>query len=135
MPGGADENFTSQELTAHYRDTSEITQKLWEQRNRTFLYLILAIGVGATMLYKLPPPPEGGRPIIFEAVVRLTALDTEHAGLVAIFPYPVLHAIVLIAVFYLMVVFFHRSATVLRNFSYLSLSPSSAMAVTTPPSQ
>lgn len=109
------------ELTAHYRETSEVNQRLWEQRNRTFLTLILTIGLGATLLYQLPPPPEGGRPIIFEAVVKLTLQDSEQARLATVFPYPILHAVILITVFYMMVVFFHRSATVLRNFSYLAL--------------
>jgi hypothetical protein len=108
------------ELTAHYRETSELNQRLWEQRNRTFLLLILTIGIGATILFKLPPPPEGGRPIIFEAVVRLALENQDNTGVVLLFPYPILHAVVLIAVFYQMVVFFHRSATVLRNYSYLA---------------
>jgi hypothetical protein len=116
-----------QELTGHYRDTFEVTYRLWEQRNRVFLALLAVVGIGSVALYRLPAPPGAASAestsVIVKAAVAIASsaspLPGNAAELAATIPYPLVHAAILVSVFYMMVNLFHRSATVLRNYGYL----------------
>jgi hypothetical protein len=104
-------------LAEHYQKTYELTYRLWQQRNRAFLLLIVVIAGGAVLTYR----PTDVKPLLVAWVAKLLEIkdsrslgDLENSSLFAF-----LQTILLVAIFYLMVNLFHRALYVLRNYAYL----------------
>jgi hypothetical protein len=98
----------------HYNRTFEVTWKLWEQRNRTFLVLLLTIGIAN--LFTNDDFLLATMKTVFEHL-NMKLGDLGKNG----FPYQTFHSIMLTVVFYLMVNLYHRSASVLRSYTYIGL--------------
>jgi len=104
-------------LAEHYQKTYDLTYRLWQQRNRTFLLLIAVIAVGTILTYR----PTDANPLIVAWVAKLLDInESEHINeLRRSFPFALLQSILLTVIFYLMVNLFHRALYVLRNYAYL----------------
>jgi hypothetical protein len=104
-------------LAEHYQKTYDVTYRMWQQRNRTFLLLIAVIAVGTVLTYR----PTDANPLLVAWVAEL--LDIKEADRVEqlrnSFPFALLQSILLTVIFYLMVNLFHRALYVLRNYAYL----------------
>jgi hypothetical protein len=99
-------------LAQHYQKTFEVTYDLSRQRNRLFVFLILAIGMGIVLTLQ---GQETG-----EKTLNLLA------GLFGLEPitlddqqFQILQTLLLVVVFHLMFTLYHHNATVLRNYLYL----------------
>jgi hypothetical protein len=104
-------------LADHYQQTYDLTYKLWEQRNRTFLILIGVIAVATLLTYR----PADTNPLLVDWIAKLLGIEDKEriATLHNSFPFALLQGILLTVVFFLMVNLFHRSLYVLRNYAYL----------------
>ena len=107
----------SNPLIEHYHKTSDLTQTLWEQRNQTFLLLILALGAASLLSFD----PKFTNDLLTVVAPRaLGIVDTKHlADIKAGFPYAVVHAALLVLVFYFMANLYHRTVGVMRSYDYL----------------
>lgn len=105
-------------LAEHYQKTFELTLKLWEQRNRTFLILLFVVGIGALLTFKVSQ----AEPLIVDLVANIFNIqNVERIGdLRASFPFGLLHSILLMVVLYLMVQLYHRTISITRNYDYLA---------------
>ena len=109
---------TAKYLVDHYQKTYELTYRLWQGRNKTFLILLGAIGVATFVMF----PALGARSILFLYVRHSLGLtDVELKNVQSGFPFGILQAIFLFVIFYLTVNLYHRSRYVLRNYAYLGL--------------
>lgn len=104
-------------LVEHYQKTFELTYKLWQQRNRTFLLLLAVIAAATLLSFRTPL----GDTLLASWIANSAGLteETEIAALRKSFPYELLQTILLIVIFYLMVNLYHRAVYVLRNYRYL----------------
>lgn len=99
-------------LVDHYNRTFDVTLKLWQQRNSTFLVLLLVVGIAN--LFSNRQVLLATLQTIFEHMnMKLGNLDGA-AGF-----YETVQTILLILVFYLMVQLYNRSTTVVMNYAYL----------------
>lgn len=105
-------------LAEHYQKTFELTLKLWEQRNLTFLILLFVVGVGALLTFKVSQ----AEPLFVDLVANIFNIQNEEriGELRASFPYGLLHSILLMVVLYLMVQLYHRTISITRNYDYLA---------------
>jgi hypothetical protein len=101
-------------LIGHYDKTFDVTWQLWGQRNKTFLLLLLVVG-----LANLLTNDEFLRILINAALGYLTGNKSTEVDFKDTIPYQTIQIAMLILVFYYMVTIYHRSATVLRNYAYL----------------
>jgi hypothetical protein len=102
-----------QALVGHYHDTYDVTWKLWEQRNKTFLMLLLVVG-----LANLFTNDEFLLGLMQELLSHIKASQVVGEFRNSL-PYRTIHIIMLILVFYFTVNIYHRSTSVLRNYAYL----------------
>jgi len=105
-------------LTQHYQNTYEQTYQYWLQRNRTFLFLLTAIGLATLTTFGAPNSDS----IIVFIIAKFFGV-TDSIGRSQIqqgVSLTIIQSIFLILVFYLMVNLHHRSHYVLRNYHYLS---------------
>lgn len=106
-------------LVEHYQKTSELTYRYWTQRNRTFLIMIAVIGVGTLLTYRAS---EANPILVIWAANALNITDaTKIKEFRDGFPFALCQAVLLTAVFYLMVSLYHRSVCVSRSYEYLGL--------------
>ncbi len=105
-------------LIEHYQKTYELTFKLWQQRNHTFLILLGVIGAATLLTFRVPQ----AEPLLVDIVAKLVGITDSGriAELRAGFPFGLIQSIVLIVVFYLVVNLNHRASYVLRNYRYLA---------------
>ena len=77
-------------LAEHYQHTFEVTLKLWEQRNRTFLILLFVVGSGSLLTFKVSQ----AEPLLVDFVADIFNIqNAERIGeLRASFPYGLIHA-------------------------------------------
>jgi hypothetical protein len=105
-------------LIEHYHKTYEINNKLWEERNQTFVFLIGTVGVATMVTLKIPE----ANSLLVDGISRV--LDIKDPlriqQLQNSFPFGILQSILLLAIFYLMVNLYHRTATITRNYQYLA---------------
>jgi hypothetical protein len=102
-------------LVDHYRDTFQITWRLWEKRNTSFLLLLGVIGLANLLTH------EGVLNGLFLELIghfKTTGIS-DRAALTL--PYTTVQFIILILVFYFTVNLYQNAASVLRNYAYLSL--------------
>jgi hypothetical protein len=108
---------TAKYLIDHYQKTYELTYALWKGRNKTFLFLLGAVGLATLVTF----PALGTRSILFLYLGHSLGLEQKDVGtLQSGFPFGVLQAIFLSVIFYLTVNLYHRARYVLRNYAYLS---------------
>ena len=111
------EKESIQAITEHYQKTFEVTDELWKERNRLFVFLAIASGIGLLLLL---PLPEVSR-LLVDAIAKLLGItDPVRVNqLYADFPLDILLSILLVIVFYLMQKLNSTNLSVLRNYLYL----------------
>jgi hypothetical protein len=105
-------------LAEHYQKTFELTLNLWEQRNRTFLILLFAVGVGALLTFKVSQ----AEPLLVDLFANIFRINSEARlnELRANFPYSLINYILLTTVLYLMIQLYHKTISITRNYDYLA---------------
>ncbi len=104
-------------LSNHYKDTFDFTLKLWDQRNRTFIILLLVVGVASLLNIK----GSQAHPLLVDAIINYLDISDQNRvdDLRKSFPIGLIHSILLMVILYLMVQLYHRTITITRNYSYL----------------
>jgi len=107
---------TIQAITEHYQKTFELTYEMWKERNRLFVYLVLAAGIGLLLL-SLPEI----NIVLAAATIKWLSLNDQSVidALRNYFPFDVLPSMALIIIFYLMQRLYSTNLSVLRNYLYL----------------
>lgn len=104
-------------LTEHYQKTFELTYEMWKERNRLFVYLVLAAGIGLLLLLRIPQ----ANTLLLYGVAKFLSI-TQQSDIEALnkaFPFDVLPSMVLVIIFYLMQRLYSTNLSVLRNYLYL----------------
>jgi hypothetical protein len=104
-------------IVEHYEKTYEITLKVWEQRNRTFLILLIVVGVATLITFNVSE----AQPLLADLIAKFLAIK-EGARIAALrtsLPYGLIQSIFLMVILYLMVIVYHRTTFILRNYMYL----------------
>ena len=60
-------------LAEHYQKTFEFTSKLWEQRNRTFLWLLFVVGSGTLLTFRVSQ----AEPLLVDFVADIFNIENE----------------------------------------------------------
>lgn len=108
----------SEVLADHYQNTFDLARYMWEARNTAFLYLLGVVGLAA--LLALPVPE--AQPLMLDWVAKLLgANEARREALKTSFPYGVLQTILLMVILYLMIILYHRTATIQRLYKYLDV--------------
>ncbi len=100
-------------LVEHYQRTYEVVQGHWRQRNRIFLLLVGAIGVGLVLTWR-----SDTHALMVDVIGRLLEIDSGRREKLQ-FPFGLLQSTLLVAIFYWMVNLYHRSVNVARHYQYL----------------
>lgn len=108
------------ELVAeHDQRTFELTERSWTRRDRPFLVWLLAVAAAAL----LSGDVTHAQPLLLDWLV--SALDMKEPARIDRlregFPFALLHAALLLVVFYLTVNVHHAASNVLRGYRYLGL--------------
>ena len=106
-------------LAEHYQKTFELALMTWEKRNQTFLLLLGVVGAATLLTFNVPQ----AQPLLVDVVMKILGItDTNRAAeLRASFPYGVIQSILLMVVMYLMLILYHRTATIQRFYKYMAL--------------
>lgn len=112
------ENAAATLLAEHYRDTFEVTWRMWQQRNRLFLVLLAATTAGSMV----STTSDGPRAVLGDRLVSFLAItDRQRADeFLQSFPFALVHLAFSAVVFYLMFNLNHRTAYVNRLYDYLA---------------
>lgn len=104
-------------LAEHYQNTFEVTYKHWEQRNRTFLYLLLTMAIASILALRI----EGTEPLFIDMLASMLGITDVNriTELRIAFPFSLTRSLFLAAIFYLMANLFNRNYTLQRNYAYL----------------
>ena len=104
-------------LAEHYEKTYEATLKFWEQRNRTFLILLIVVGIATLLTLNVSQ----AQPLLADLIAKFFSIDDTFrvTELRASLPYGLIQSILLMVVLYLTVILYHRTTTILRNYKYL----------------
>lgn len=105
-------------LAEHYQKTFELTFTIWEQRNRTFLLLLSVVGAASLLTFNVSQ----AEPLLVDLIAKAVGIDdnTRRSELRVSFPYGLIQSILLMVVMYLMLILYHRTTAILRNYSYLA---------------
>lgn len=114
-----DFHYRKAELIAeHYKNTFDRTLQVWRDRNQTFLYLIAVAAITGVLTLQVPDTDT----LFLEAIISL--LNITDAARVdefkANFPFTILNTVLLALIFYLMVILYHRTFNLVRNYEYLA---------------
>ena len=109
----------TQLIAEHYQKTYELTLTVWEQRNRTFLILLIAVGVATLLTFDVSQ----AQPLLADLIAKTVGIEDvqRRQELRASFPYGIIQSILLMTVLYFMVILYHRTAFITRSYSYLNL--------------
>jgi hypothetical protein len=104
-------------LVGHYEKTYEITLKVWEQRNRTFLILLVVVGAATLITFNVPE----AQPLLADLIAKVLAINesTRIDALRTSLPYGLIQSILLMVILYLMVIVYSRTTFIIRNYWYL----------------
>ncbi len=104
-------------VAAHYQETYATTVKAWEQRNRIFLILMITVGAAALLTFEVPQ----AQPLLADLIAKAFSVEgiMRQTELRASLPYGLIQSILVMAVLYLMLLLYHRTAFIVRNYSYL----------------
>lgn len=105
-------------LIGHYDQTYDLTYKLWEQRNRTFILLLIVIGAATLLTFDASQ----ANPLLLDLYAKLLGITSADRinQLRSSFPFGLLQSILLLIIFYLMVNLYHRALYILRSYHYLA---------------
>ena len=105
-------------LAEHYQKTFELTLSTWEQRNRTFLILLGVVGAAALLTFNVSQ----AQPLLVDVIANVLGIDdaARRADLRTSFPYGLIQSILLMVVLYLMLILYHRTTLIIRNYQYLA---------------
>ncbi|OAI06223.1 hypothetical protein [Methylomonas methanica] len=104
-------------LADHYQKTFELTLVTWEKRNQTFLLLLAVVGIATLLTFNVAQ----AQPLLVDLIAdALDIEDTRRTELRGSFPYGLVQSILLMVVFYLTVILYHRTATIQRFYVYLA---------------
>lgn len=120
MGNGDSHQFKMAELLIeHYQKTFELTLEMVKERNRTFLYLVITIGLTSLLTLKIAQ----ANYLFIDFLANMFNIPQEDTTRInelrQQFPFALMQSVVLAIVFYLMVNLYHRSTYVLRNYQYL----------------
>lgn len=106
-------------LAEHYQKTFELALMTWEKRNQTFLLLLGVVGAATLLTFNVPQ----AQPLLVDLVMKVLGITdtTRAAELRASFPYGLIQSILLMVVMYLMLILYHRTATIQRFYKYMAL--------------
>jgi hypothetical protein len=110
---------TGKLITEHYQKTYELTLQVWEQRNRTFLLLLAAVGAATLLTFKVSQ----AEPLLVDIIAKTVDVTDDQVRLNELrqsFPYGVVQSILLMVILYLMVVLYHRTVFIRRCYDYLA---------------
>lgn len=104
-------------IVEHYEKTYKTTLKVWEQRNRTFLILLIVVGVATLITFNVSE----AQPLLADLIAKFFAINevARIAALRTSLPYGLIQSIFLMVILYLMVIVYHRTIFILRNYMYL----------------
>ena len=108
---------TAEIIAGHYQHTVELTTESWKERNRLFVFLIVATGIGLLLVLKVPE----ARSLLVDFIVKLLEITKEERieQLQENFPLDVILSMILIIVFYLMQKLYSTNLSVFRHYIYL----------------
>ena len=108
---------TEKLLADHYQKTFELTLKVWEQRNRTFLILLVTVGAASLLTFNVAQ----AQPLLADLISKLAGIEdaARRAELRNSFPYGLIQSILLMAVLYLTLILYHRTTFILQSYAYL----------------
>lgn len=104
-------------IAEHYQKTYELTLQMWEQRNTTFLLLLAVVGTATVLTFNVSQ----AEPLLVDIIAKVVGItDAGRLGeLRKSFPYGVVQSILLMAILYLMLILYHRTAFIRRCYVYL----------------
>jgi hypothetical protein len=104
-------------LTDHYQKTFEVAYDYWKERNKLFVFLVLAAGLGLMLLLRIPTTDA----LLVAAITKFLNItdETLKANLQTSFPFNILLSGILIVMFYFMQRLYSTNLSVMRNFLYL----------------
>jgi hypothetical protein len=100
-------------LAAHYQHVSEMSHRIWEERNRKFLHLIAVVALAVLLTYDAQTLM---RITLDAAAERYSLKLPPHVE--QSLPYVVLHGLLWAFVFYLMTDVYRLTATIMSNTNY-----------------
>ena len=104
-------------LADHYQKSYELTLKVWELRNRTFLILLVTVGAASLLTFNVSQ----AQPLLGDIISKLAGIEdaARRAELRNSFPYGLVQSILLMVVLYLTLTLYHRTTFILRSYAYL----------------
>ena len=104
-------------LANHYQKTFEVAYENWKERNRLFVYLVLAAGIGLLLILRVPTADS----LLVAAIAKFLGITdaAQKAQLVSAFPFDILLSGILVVLFYLMQRLYSTNLSVMRNYLYL----------------
>lgn len=105
-------------LAEHYQKTYELTLTMWEQRNTTFLLLLIVVGAATLLTFNVSQ----AEPLLVDLLAKVVGVSDSNRlkDLRGSFPYGFIQSILLMVILYLMIILYHRTAFIRRCYSYLS---------------
>ena len=100
-------------LAAHYQHVSEVSLRIWEERNRKFLHLMAVVAIAVLLTYDAQTIMR----VVLEAVAKHYSLELP-SRVDESLPYVVLHGLLLAFVFYLMTDVYRLTSTIMSNTNY-----------------
>lgn len=104
-------------LAVHYQKTFEVAHDYWKERNRLFLSLAIAAGIGLLIILRVPEADK----LLVDMVTKFLEIDdpTRKTQLYSTFPFDLVLSMILIVLFYLMQRLYSTNLSVMRNYLYL----------------
>jgi hypothetical protein len=104
-------------LASHYQKTFEVAYEYWKERNRLFVFLVIAAGIGLLIILRVPEAPS----LLVDAIAKFLGIDDplRKTQLYTTFPFDVLLSMILVAMFYLMQRLYSTNLSVMRHYLYL----------------
>lgn len=118
MTHKTDQEMKAEIIAQHYQNTFEFTLALWKERNRSFLFLLFVVGIGALLSFNVSQ----AEPLLIDFIAKFFDVDNADRlnELRLSFPYGLIQSIILMIVLYLMIQLYHRTININRNYAYMS---------------
>jgi len=106
-------------VAEHYQNTYQRTQEMWEQRNTTFVTLLVVVGTATVLTFDVPE----AQPLLVDMIASMVGISDDPGRVDELrrqFPYGLIQSVLLMIIQYLMVILYHRTASIQRCYAYLS---------------
>lgn len=106
--------YNTEIVAEHYQKTYELTLQMWEQRNKTFMFLLAVVGVATLLTFNVAQ----AEPLLVDIIAKIVGIS-DTARLKELrqgFPYGLIQSVFLMIILYFMVVLYHRTAFILRSY-------------------